>query len=433
MTSKAYFKKRAKQNVEYAKSIEDKFLELQKAEYSRQLKNIDNAVTNIYAKMLEKGEISNTELYAFNRYKKLRKQITSACKELGQGNRKEMYSALKSVYKHTFNNTSLTEKEHKKALNTTWGKLDEDRMNTVLNQTRYGSDFSDRIWDDCDKLAKNIDKDVKSIISGGKTLAECKKAIKNNFNNSFYNVNRLVRTESMYAMNTATLDKYTKLGVKKYQFISAHDSRTSEICSSMDGKIFETAKAVSGENLPPLHPHCRSTIIPILDDETENISEKDSKALTEQPKQAKIDLKDDDIQAINTYISSESYTINDILRNGGQLSPEQLAFCEQLDKTLDKMPEFEGTVYRSITSDYIDDIEAFNRKYAVDECIIEPSFVSTSLEVYDNTMDIQFIIKSKHGKDISSINENEKEILFKRNSKFIVTDRQGNTIYMEEL
>ena len=97
------------------------------------------------------------------------------------------------------------------------------------------------------------------------------------------------------------------------------------------------------------------------------------------------------------------------------------------------MPEFEGTVYRSITSDYIDDIEAFNRKYAVDECIIEPSFVSTSLEVYDNTMDIQFIIKSKHGKDISSINENEKEILFKRNSKFIVTDRQGNTIYMEEL
>ena len=26
--------------------------------------------------MLEKGEISNTELYAFNRYKKLRKQIT---------------------------------------------------------------------------------------------------------------------------------------------------------------------------------------------------------------------------------------------------------------------------------------------------------------------------------------------------------------------
>ena len=35
MTSKAYFKKRAKQNVEYAKSIEDEFLEVRKAEYSR--------------------------------------------------------------------------------------------------------------------------------------------------------------------------------------------------------------------------------------------------------------------------------------------------------------------------------------------------------------------------------------------------------------
>ena len=54
-------------------------------------------------------------------------------------------------------------------------------------------------------------------------------------------------------------------------------------------------------------------------------------------------------------------------------------------------------------------------------------------EVYDESMKYQFIIKSKRGKDISWYNTNEQEILFRRGSCFVVTDRKGNTIYMEEV
>ena len=37
---------------------------------------------------------------------------------------------------------------------------------------------------------------------------------------------------------------------------------TSEICQEMDGKIFNVKDGIPGDNVPPLHPNCRSTIVP---------------------------------------------------------------------------------------------------------------------------------------------------------------------------
>lgn len=48
-------------------------------------------------------------------------------------------------------------------------------------------------------------------------------------------------------------------------------------------------------------------------------------------------------------------------------------------------------------------------------------------------MDIQCIIKSKSGKDISLYNENEKEVLFQRDTNFIIMEVKDNIIYMEEV
>ena len=39
------------------------------------------------------------------------------------------------------------------------------------------------------------------------------------------------------------------------------DLRTSEICRSLDGKVFYTKDAQQGVNMNPMHPFCRSTTI----------------------------------------------------------------------------------------------------------------------------------------------------------------------------
>lgn len=136
--------------------------------------------------------------------------------------------------------------------------------------------------------------------------------------------------------------------------------------------------------------------------------------------------------ALNRYLSFESYSLNEKLRNGTSLSENENEFVKKLDSALDKMPQYKGTVYRSISSSNISDIDEFWNVHKKGYFVRYPAYTSTSTDMYDETMDIQYVITGKTGRDIRIYNENEKEILFKRNSRFYIRDVINNTIYMEE-
>jgi SPP1 gp7 family putative phage head morphogenesis protein len=72
---------------------------------------------------------------------------------------------------------------------------------------------------------------------------------------------RLVRTEVTYMANAAEMESYEEAGIERYRFLATLDMRTSDICQEHDGKVFPVKDGVPGENMPPLHPYCRSTTI----------------------------------------------------------------------------------------------------------------------------------------------------------------------------
>lgn len=146
-----------------------------------------------------------------------------------------------------------------------------------------------------------------------------------------------------------------------------------------------------------------------------------------------IKLLDTEQHALNQYLSSDSYKINDKLRRMEHLSEQELVFVQELDKALDRMPEYQGIVYRSVSDFGIEDVDAFIKAHVADEITIFNSYLSAAETVYDESFPIQYVIQSKHGKDIRVYNQQEQEILFKRNSKFLITKVKGNTIYMEEV
>lgn len=65
--------------------------------------------------------------------------------------------------------------------------------------------------------------------------------------------------------------------VKRYQWVSTLDHRTSQICRSLDGQIWEVGKGP----LPPIHLSCRSTVVPVL---SSKLSEKLAKGRTRASK-----------------------------------------------------------------------------------------------------------------------------------------------------
>lgn len=63
-----------------------------------------------------------------------------------------------------------------------------------------------------------------------------------------------LRTELNYSINQGFLESMKSNGIEEYEYSAILDSRTSEICESLDGLVFKVADAEVGENYPPMHP-----------------------------------------------------------------------------------------------------------------------------------------------------------------------------------
>ena len=145
--------------------------------------------------------------------------------------------------------------------------IPREAIKKIIEYPYAGKMFSDRIWDNKDALVKYIQQDLTVGIIRGDSIQKMARQLKKDLNVLYYQAERLVRTETNYAMNQAHLKGYKDSGVvEKYEFLAAHDKRTSKLCRDLDGQMFELSEAVVGENYPPMHPNCRSTVVPVLED-----------------------------------------------------------------------------------------------------------------------------------------------------------------------
>ncbi|NLJ95646.1 MAG: minor capsid protein [Clostridiales bacterium] len=87
------------------------------------------------------------------------------------------------------------------------------------------------------------------------------------FDTKEYEAYRLLHTEGSFIMGQGTLAGYQEDGVKKYRILATLDVKTSDKCRGMDGKEFNVEDAVVGVNYWPFHPHCRTTDVPVYEDD----------------------------------------------------------------------------------------------------------------------------------------------------------------------
>lgn len=159
--------------------------------------------------------------------------------------------------------------------------------------------------------------------------------------------------------------------------------------------------------------------------------------LQKQVEGSKIDLTDEEQYAVNQYISSESYILNEALRDGLELTEQQKTMINNLDKALNKFPKYEGNVSRSLVLDK-EELEEFLKVHKVGNNVTYKAYTSTTVgSRYNELSNVELHIKSKTGRDIRNFNKEEQEILLKRNSNFQVIKVKKTKdvyhIYMEEI
>lgn len=160
---------------------------------------------------------------------------------------------LKAVAKDTY--TKIT----KGIIQSTF---DERELSAILSYEWSGASFSSRIWTNRDKLVQVLKEELtRGIIRGDNpkvTASRIRKLIKS----TKANIERLVRTETTFIANATIKQGYSDEGITKYEFSAHLDDRTSKICKDMNKEEFNLKDFQPGVNAPPMHPNCRSRIVP---------------------------------------------------------------------------------------------------------------------------------------------------------------------------
>lgn len=133
-------------------------------------------------------------------------------------------------------------------------------LEDVLRTRWSGKNYSERIWKNQKLLGSTLKQEMTTAIHRGESVQVISKQIANRMGVANSNATRLVRTELNYVENAAALRSIKDAGLGYYRFIATLDNRTTPICRAHDGRIVSVEEASPGNNLPPLHPNCRSTI-----------------------------------------------------------------------------------------------------------------------------------------------------------------------------
>lgn len=307
MKSRDYWQKRAEQIAERQHKKADEYIEKLKREYEKALKSIQRDIEVFYQRFAINNEISfaeakklltEGELEEFrmtleefiekakdnadgrwtkildnvyfktrvSRLEALQIQIRQQIELLKANEQQKTKELLSDVYEDTYYRT-IFELQKGVGIGSTFAKVDNKALENVLSQPWQGSNFSARIWGDRDKLLRELETALSQAFIRGDSIDRITQALAKRMSVSYSNAARIIRTETSFIVGQATFEGYKASGVvKKYEYLATLDSRTSQICRSMDGLVFNLNEKEVGVNYPPLHPNCRSTVVPYFDD-----------------------------------------------------------------------------------------------------------------------------------------------------------------------
>nr|DAQ19568.1 MAG TPA: minor capsid protein [Caudoviricetes sp.] len=182
---------------------------------------------------------------------------------------------VRDVYKSGYLHTAF---EIQKGIGVGWdiASLDDRKISKIINNpwAADGRNFSERIWNNSQKLIEEMNKTITQNIILGQDPQKAIDKIAKRLNVSNANAGRLVMTEEAFFSSTSQKDCFEDLDVEQFEIVATLDSRTSEICQDMDGQHFKMSDWEVGVTAPPFHVNCRSTTVPYFDDEFDAVGER---------------------------------------------------------------------------------------------------------------------------------------------------------------
>lgn len=142
--------------------------------------------------------------------------------------------------------------------------LGVDAVKHKMGSNWSGKTFSTNVWGHEEATYKAISDILNKGLTGGWSIDRMARALSERTGVAYHRADTLVRTETTFYNNLATLDTIKELGGDHYEIVAVLDSRTSEICQSENHKVYPVKEYEPGRTAPPFHVRCRSTIRPAV-------------------------------------------------------------------------------------------------------------------------------------------------------------------------
>lgn len=436
----------------------NKALELLSKKESKEIyEEILNKISTISDEEEKKSLIAkyNAPAYAYriSRYQALQDSIEIELKKLAdieeEISKLNYVDTINDVYYRTIYNV-----QQDLGVGFSFNQIDKRTIDMLLNKEWLNKgNYSTRVWENSNKLYNYLKDNMLSNYLSGKSIQKMSRDLEETMEIGKYQATRLLRTETNYLANQTELLSYKECGIEEYQFIATLDKITCKHCAELDKKVFKISEAKPGKNCPPVHPQDRCATVAYFSD---NVKEelqrraKDENGETililqdmnyNEWKSKYIDMTQNERDSISKYSGSTSYSLNYKLRSNIDLDQYEKELVKNIDKGLEKIPNYTKTTYRQIGFDFQGE-EEYNKfiNYHENNKIINYSqYISTSknyndYEVIDN-LKVEITIEGKTGKDIRGLTglKDENEVLFRRDTRFKVVKVDGNKIWLKEV
>lgn len=223
----------------------------------------ENAINGAWMQELENA----SSKFHISRLEALQIQTQNSLETMFAQQMGTMKKALSDVYANGYYHTAYTVQQ---GFGLGWdiAGLDQAQIEKILSKPWAvdGYNFSTRIWNSKTKLIGEVHNELSKNLLTGADPQKAIDSLAKKMGTSKSNAGRLVMTEQAYFSSAAQKDCFNDLDVEEYEIVATLDSHTSDICRSLDGKVFKMSDYKPGVTAPPFHVYCRSTTAPHFKD-----------------------------------------------------------------------------------------------------------------------------------------------------------------------
>ena len=258
VTNKVYWQKRIDETAQHRFDLTYEVMENETRKiYDKITREIAKEVTDMYYKLLDE-DLSRTEIWTYKHYRDLAKNLNVQMVKLGLKEIDILNYNLEEALREIYVETPLPQNTPVKP---SFSIIDDVQVQQIIARPWSEKHFVSTAWDNKSELVRILKKGITDSVVKGESKDKLVKVVMDKMKVGFDRADMVVRTELMHTINAGQIQRYKNNGYEKLEILVAEDERLCDECGEKHGKKVD----VDSTDVPPFHPRCRCTVIPVLD------------------------------------------------------------------------------------------------------------------------------------------------------------------------